>query len=239
MLSALPLPCHLKSGTMPTDSGRYSPFQPLTGKWHASPHYMTSHSRKTPGQAPRNQFRIIGGNWRSRKLTFPGDVPSLRPTADRIRETLFNWLQFKVPGARCLDLFAGSGALAFEALSRGAASVTAVDASTQVAAALRDNASLLECTDLDIVTANARDWLVRQEGQDGYDIIFLDPPFSQDLLSSCLENIVAYKVANPGCVIYMESGSPIANISLPMSWELSRNKKAGQVFYGVCEAVLP
>lgn len=200
---------------------------------------MTSHSRKPPANASRNQFRIIGGQWRSRKLGFPGDVPSLRPTSDRIRETLFNWLQFKVPGARCLDLFAGSGALAFEALSRGAASVTAVDTSPQVAAALRDNASLLQCTDLDIVTANGLDWLARQAGKTGYDIIFLDPPFSLDLLPACLEKIVAYKVANPGCVIYIESGSPIANLSLPVSWEMSRSKKAGQVFYGVCEEVLP
>lgn len=183
----------------------------------------------------RNRFRIIGGEWRSRKLGFPGDVPSLRPTADRIRETLFNWLQEKIGGAVCLDLFAGSGALSFEACSRGARSVTAVDSSPRVAAALRENCRLLDCSSMHIVTADAIEWLRDNAGKGRYDIIFLDPPFSADMLPECCRLLDAGDFAAPGAIIYLESGRPLETLALPAGWRLLRSKNAGQVFYGFCE----
>jgi len=196
---------------------------------------MTSHSSKDKSS---NRFRIIGGQWRSRKLSFPGHIPSLRLTPDRVRETLFNWLQIKLPGANCLDLFTGSGSLALEALSRQAASVTAIDMSPDAISTLRSNCALLKCENLIMVSADSLDWLRKQAGKGGFDIIFLDPPYSLKLIPQCLSLIDAGNLANEGCVIYMESDEDLANIMLPAHWQLTRNKKAGQVFYGVCERVI-
>ena len=195
---------------------------------------MTNYSVKG---ADRNRFRIIGGQWRSRKLSFPGEVATLRPTGDRIRETLFNWLQGKIAGARCLDLFAGSGALAFEALSRGAVAVTAVDDSNLVTRTLRDNCQLLSCSTMTIVTADALRWLRQQSGSEQFDIIFLDPPYKLALLQSCIDLLDSGNLAAQGCLIYMESDQPLEGYQLPGSWKLTRSRKAGQVFYGVCERV--
>ena len=181
-----------------------------------------------------NRFRIIGGQWRSRKLSFPGDVDSLRPTTDRIRETLFNWLQLDIAGARCLDLFAGSGALAFEALSRGAKSVIALDLSPQVTTNIRDNCKLLDCHDMTVITADAIQWLKTQAGGSQFDIIFLDPPYKLDLLQECLDLIGGGNLAAPGGKIYLESDHNLDSLRLPVDWELHKSKKAGQVFYGVC-----
>lgn len=194
---------------------------------------MTNHSIK--GNT-RNKFRIIGGNWRSRKLSFPEDVATLRPTPDRIRETLFNWLQIKISGARCLDLFAGSGALAFEALSRGAHSVIAIDQSSQVTNSLRDNCRLLACNDLTVVAADALHWLQQHAGKEQFDIIFLDPPYNMGLLPECIRLLDEGRFIAEGGVIYLEAGQPLENLLLPEHWQLLKSKKAGQVFYGVCES---
>ena len=126
-----------------------------------------------------NLLRIIGGEWRSRKLKF-ADVPGLRPTPDRVRETLFNWLQWHVPGARCLDLFAGSGALGLEALSRGARDVVMVEKHPAAAQALRDNLTLLGARNARLVHDDALRYLGRVTV--AFDLIFLDPPFRQMLL---------------------------------------------------------
>lgn len=128
--------------------------------------------------APRrpNRVRIIGGSWRSRVLSFP-DIPGLRPTPDRVRETLFNWLGHDLKGRRCLDLFAGSGALGFEALSRGAASVTMVERSPRAWRALRDNAARLGAGGLNLVRGDALEFLAHNLGAAEFDLIFLDPPF--------------------------------------------------------------
>jgi len=115
---------------------------------------MTNSSNKN-----RNLVRIIAGKWRSRKLPFVSAVESLRPTPDRVRETLFNWLQAQIIGARCLDLFAGSGALAFEACSRGAAKVTAIDNSSRVIQMLQQNCDLLNCTSIQLILADRMLWL--------------------------------------------------------------------------------
>ena len=129
------------------------------------------------------KIRIIAGKWRGRKLDVI-DAPGLRPTPDRIRETLFNWLQHEIVGARCLDLFAGTGALAFEALSRGAVEVTMIEADAKIVAALNKHAATLKSEEHIIQLADAMSWL--KQGIKGFDIIFLDPPFSQDHIESVL-----------------------------------------------------
>jgi 16S rRNA (guanine966-N2)-methyltransferase len=186
----------------------------------------------------RNVIRIIAGKWRSRKLPFVSEVESLRPTPDRVRETVFNWLQAKMVGARCLDLFAGSGALAYEACSRGASSVTAIDNSSPVSKMLQDNCDLLGCTSMKIILADSMSWLAQPGSDDSFDIIFLDPPYSKNLLPECCRLLDAGHLMAPGCVIYLESDYPLEDIELPSSWRLLKNKKAGQVYYGVCERLI-
>jgi len=149
-----------------------------------------------------NEVRIIGGNWRGRKLRFP-DVNGLRPTLGRVRETLFNWLNRRIPGSHCLDLFAGSGALGFEALSRGAASVTLVEPDVRAARALRENAARLQAGPacrIDCTTATR--FLRSASGT--WDVIFLDPPFDADLLPATLARIGAAGCLAPDGVVYFE-----------------------------------
>ena len=128
------------------------------------------------------QLRIIGGEWGSRKLTFP-DAPGLRPTPDRVRETLFNWLAMDVAGARVLDVFTGSGALFFEALSRGASMGLALDNSAAAIASLRQNLSMLNCTTGQVSQTDSLRHLENQTAEP-FDLVFLDPPFHQGLLAS-------------------------------------------------------
>lgn len=196
---------------------------------------MTSYSKKSIN---RSKVRIIAGKWRSRLLSFAGDVETLRPTPDRVRETVFNWLQNKIAGARCLDLFAGSGALAFEACSREAASVTAIDNSREVVAIIRENCHLLDCLTMQVVHANSIDWLKNNAGIEPFDIVFLDPPYSLDLLADCCRLLESASMVKPGSVVYLESNSALESIQLPATWKWLRTKKAGQVYFGVCERVL-
>lgn len=177
--------------------------------------------------AKSNQVRIIGGEWRSRRITFP-DHEGLRPSADRVRETLFNWLGQDLDGKRCLDLFAGSGALGFEALSRGAATVVMVEKSRRACAALRRNADLLaaknlqlHCADaLEFATAAAADAAAR------FDVVFLDPPFESKLLGQALQRILP--LLNEGARVYVESAAAFAPSG---DWRILRQGRAGQVHY--------
>ncbi len=196
---------------------------------------MTSYSKKS---ASRNKVRIIAGKWRSRQLSFTGDVETLRPTPDRVRETVFNWLQNKIAGARCLDLFTGSGALAFEACSREAVSMTAIDNSREVIEVIMENCQLLDCQNMSIIHSDAIDWLKKNTGIEPYDIIFLDPPYNLDLLDECCQLLESANLLKPGSVVYLESNSPLENIKLPSTWRWLKSKKAGQVYFGVCERIL-
>jgi 16S rRNA (guanine966-N2)-methyltransferase len=177
----------------------------------------------------RNQLRIIGGQYRSRKLSFP-DVEGLRPTGDRIRETLFNWLAPHVEGARCLDLFAGSGALGFEALSRGAGHVTFVEQSSKSCDYLRQNIALLKLqAQTQLIPADSLKAL--QALVDPFDIIFLDPPFAYKQLASVCTGLEDRKLLKIGGFIYLEQPkSPVA-ITYPHYWQPYRNKTSGQVSY--------
>lgn len=174
----------------------------------------------------QNRVRVIGGAWRSRVITFP-DQPDLRPTPDRVRETLFNWLGQDLTGLRCLDLFAGSGALGFEAASRGAQQVTMIERERAAHAALETNRKLLDAAQVEIVRADALDFL--RGKRDVYDVVFLDPPFASvagglwDILFECL----APRLTGDARV-YCESGEPLA---APAGWTVHKHGRAGQVHY--------
>ncbi|HEX9801802.1 MAG TPA: 16S rRNA (guanine(966)-N(2))-methyltransferase RsmD [Gammaproteobacteria bacterium] len=180
-----------------------------------------------------NTLRIIGGQWRGRKLRF-ADGEGLRPTTDRVRETLFNWLQPVIAGARCLDLFSGSGALGLEALSRGAAKVVFIERNPQAVRALKGNLELLQAGNAELHQADALAWL-RGEATP-FDVIFLDPPFRQELLTPALSLLAEGGWVAPGARIYIELESEQGEPELPSGWELLRSKQAGQVAYHLAEA---
>ncbi|HIO93029.1 MAG TPA: 16S rRNA (guanine(966)-N(2))-methyltransferase RsmD [Leucothrix mucor] len=159
---------------------------------------MRKNSRK--GKASSNTLRIIGGNWRSRKLNFIS-VEGLRPTPDRVRETLFNWLQADIANARCLDLFAGSGALGLEAFSRGASSVVFVEKHRAVAKQLGQNLVLLNA-ECNVENTDAESYL--SKAGEFFDIIFLDPPFRKNYLPKILDGIIKQSLLKPSGLIYLE-----------------------------------
>jgi 16S rRNA (guanine966-N2)-methyltransferase len=161
--------------------------------------------KKQPSKSKQsNTLRIIGGQWRSRKLQII-DAEGMRPTPDRVRETLFNWLQNDIHGARCLDLFAGSGALGLEALSRGASEVVFVEKNKAVANQLIQNLAVLK-SKTDVIHNNALDYLSSQSGKP-FDIIFLDPPYRKNLLASSLALLIENKLIQSHTLIYLEHES--------------------------------
>lgn len=181
------------------------------------------------GRASRSQLRIIGGSWRGRRIEFQAE-PGLRPTPDRVRETLFNWLQPRLPGSRCLDLFCGSGALAIEALSRGAASATLVDLSATVLREVRHNLERLGTSAAELVAADAEAWIATVRDR-RYDIVFIDPPFGGGTAQRCLRLLADSALLAPGARVYLECGVAEAAPELPPGWLLHREKFAGQVAY--------
>jgi len=199
---------------------------------HSKPRTRNSHtSSKNSGQ--NNTLRIIAGKWRGRKVPFP-DSEGLRPTSDRVRETLFNWLAPIISGARCLDLFSGSGALSFEALSRGAEHATLIDASSRVSSQLQKNLSELQCNNANVLTTNTINWLKDTNNQQKpFDIVFLDPPFNQQLVAPSCELLDSQGLVEEGSYIYIETEANLA-LQLPQSWYIHREKKAGQVAYYLC-----
>lgn len=173
--------------------------------------------------AARNQVRIIGGEWRSRLIAFaPRD--DLRPTPDRVRETLFNWLGQDLTGKSCLDLFAGSGALGFEAASRGAQHVVMVERDAVAFKALAANVAKLGAGTVELKRADALEFLRADRGV--YDVVFLDPPFRVDCLAQVLPLLVA-RLA-PDALVHVESPAPPA---LPAGWEIYRSGRAGAVIH--------
>jgi 16S rRNA (guanine966-N2)-methyltransferase len=167
------------------------------------------------------ELRIIGGKHRGRKLRFP-DTPGLRPTPDRVRETLFNWLGQRLDGMRCLDLFAGSGALGFEAASRGAASVTLVESDLAAHAQLASHATVFAPADIRVVRMDALVFLARREQR--YDAVFLDPPYASGLLMPVLQALT--DSLNPDARVYVEHDGGFA---LPEGWVAHKQLRAGQV----------
>jgi len=187
--------------------------------------------RKPARPAAQGQLRIIGGEWRSRRLSFP-EAPGLRPTTDRVRETLFNWLAPHVEGARVLDPFAGSGALLLEALSRGAARGLALELNPAAAAALRDNLALLRAGNAEVRLGDALQQLQGATAEP-FDLVFLDPPFHQELLVPACRLLEERGWLAADAWIYTESESAPSGLGLPGNWRLHREKHAGQVHYAL------
>ena len=191
---------------------------------------------KKPTQSARaSSIRIIGGEWRSRKLTVP-DAPGLRPTPDRVRETLFNWLAPTIQGARVLDAFTGSGALFLEALSRGASTGVAIDANTNAVNNLRRNLAVLQCDDAEVLRVDSLQYLSNKTEQ-GFDIVLLDPPFHQDLLLSACQLLENNNWLNKDAWIYTESEQAPSSLGVPSTWRLHREKHTGQVHYTLWQKV--
>jgi 16S rRNA (guanine966-N2)-methyltransferase len=191
-----------------------------------------SHRVKAVGKIPQNRLRIIGGRWRSVPITFPA-IDAVRPSPDRVRETLFNWLQPVIVGSRCLDLFAGSGVLGVEALSRGAAGVDFVDSEPAIGRHLEATLEKLRAADAVIHVENALRFLERTPQP--FDIVFLDPPYASDLLQPVCSKLAQGWLA-PDAYVYLECPADRALPSLPANWSVHRTKQAGQVGYHLLRA---
>jgi 16S rRNA (guanine966-N2)-methyltransferase len=176
-----------------------------------------------------NEVRIIGGNWKGRKLRFPA-VAGLRPTLGRARESVFNWLASEIHDASCLDLFAGSGALGMEALSRGARQVTFVERNRLVAKALRDNIALLHASNADVFSMPAKRFL--QHTQARWDIIFLDPPFSSSDFAQALDLIKQQDLLRPNGLLYFERPRKEA-LTDDGHWQLCKTSRVGDAQFGL------
>jgi 16S rRNA (guanine(966)-N(2))-methyltransferase RsmD len=174
-------------------------------------------------QFSKGKIRIIAGEYRGRRLAVP-DLPGLRPTPDRVRETLFNWLGQWLDGLSCLDLFAGSGALGFEAASRGAARVVMVEHSKNAFAALARARTELGAGRIELVFGDALDYLRR--ARERFDVVFLDPPFGQNALPAVLEHLP--RVLAPGARVYIEGPRPLEAAA---GFTLLKQARAGQVHY--------
>lgn len=183
---------------------------------------------------PAGQVRVIAGQWRGRKLAVP-EVEGLRPTPDRVRETLFNWLSAHLPGARCLDLFAGSGALGFEALSRGASVVEMVDQSPVVVKHLKASAALFKTEAAVIYQASLPQGL--RPASQPFDIVFLDPPYQANVLLPCCHYLEQHHYLSNSAYIYLEADAAISDNELPPTWRLLKREQAGAVHYHLAQRV--
>ncbi len=202
-----------------------------------TPHSKPRHEHKPNTRAPNaaNRVRIIGGAWRSRVIEFP-DAEGLRPTANRVRETLFNWLGQTLHGKRCLDLFSGSGALGFEAASRGASEVVMVENNHVAIQALKRNQQKLIALRCRVIPQGVSEFLARNQGK--FDIVFIDPPFDSGLMVAMLGNLETH-LSECG-VVYAEWGEPIAGVlsAIPeCTWQLVKQGKAGAVHFGLLSIV--
>lgn len=179
-----------------------------------------------------NELRIVGGEWRGRRVKLAAGAP-IRPTPDRVRETLFNWLQPVIRGARCLDLFAGSGALGLEALSRGAREVVFVD---RDARAIRQIAATLEAFAAPAMPVHVSDALAFLRGAASpFDVVFLDPPFASGLLANTSARLEDKGWLAANALIYIEAAHRDGPPVLPATWRLAKAKRAGEVGYYLVE----
>lgn len=181
------------------------------------------------------QLRVIGGTLRGRKVVLNHQA-ILRPTPDRVRETIFNWLMNDIQDANCLDLYAGSGILGFEALSRGASQVIAVENHTGVMKDIEKNSNLLGFSG-ENYQLRCQDVLeyIKQPAPLSFDVVFLDPPYTKKVLSDCLHLLSKNKWIHDESLIYIESSEAISKLSLPKGWSVYRDKKAGMVHYGLIQ----
>ena len=194
---------------------------------------VTTLKTESSASGGRNSVRIIAGTWRGRRVTFP-DIAGLRPTPDRVRETLFNWLQQRIAGSRCLDLFAGSGALGLEALSRGAKELVFVEQAVAAARGLHEQLIRLGGERKGQVVEMGATRFLRTPTQiygGPFDIVFLDPPFGRDFLAEYVPMLDAGNWVNLGGLVYLENEKAAGVPMLPTHWELLKSKSAGEVGY--------
>ncbi len=185
---------------------------------------LLSYCHKSCFRLSSGNLRIIAGKWRRRRIRFDPEC-DIRPTTDAARETLFNWLQGKIEHAVCLDLFAGSGALSFEALSRGAKEVVLIDSDRRCVRSLHQNAAALQAQHLEIRLMNAKTYL--RQADKHFDIVFVDPPFKKGLATQTLELLKRSAVLNPDACVYLEVEREFSSEALSGSWEIFRQQHSG------------
>ncbi len=186
---------------------------------------MIHQTKRKPTKGSKTGYvRIIGGRWKGRRLKFT-EVAGLRPTLDRVRETLFNWLMYDIESARCLDLFAGSAALGIEALSRGASEVVFVEKNKKAADNIHRNLQELQFSNYKVFNTSAE--VVFKKNQQPYDIIFVDPPFYQEYLQSTLANLNNEQFVRPNTLVYVEREKHSDAIEFPANWERIKEKQVG------------
>ncbi len=183
----------------------------------------------------QGRVRIIGGEWRGRMLKVP-DVLNLRPTPDRVRETLFNWLSPVIAGAHCLDAFAGSGVLGFEALSRGAAHVVMVEQVSAVVSLLQEEIVMLKANNAEVYCGRVPEQL--RKPQTLFDIVFLDPPYQANVLLPTCFYLEEQGFLAKEAYIYLETKSLLQEADLPLHWKILKSKKAGQVAYHLAQRLV-
>ncbi|GIU38388.1 MAG: 16S rRNA (guanine(966)-N(2))-methyltransferase RsmD [Gammaproteobacteria bacterium] len=194
----------------------------------------TVNNNVTKSQTAKNkpgsgQVRIIAGQWRSRRLPIQ-DLEGLRPTTDRVRETLFNWLANDLVNARVLDCFGGSGALALEALSRYASFAKIIELQRSAAMQLKENLQTLKCDKAEVL--NADTLVVLQRGcEQGFDVVFIDPPFRKGLAEKTIQLLDTQAWLNDGALIYVEIEAELTQLAIPPCWHALKEKNAGQVSY--------
>lgn len=197
-----------------------------------------SGNRRRQPAAKNGELRLIGGQWKRSRISFPL-LEGVRPTPSRVRETLFNWLAADIRGSYCLDMFAGSGALGFEALSRGAAHVWMVDKEPMVCSNLRQISRQLEATDADIIQADALSLdSFSSLIEPAPTIIFCDPPFHRNLLPGLIVKLEQSGWILDGTQIYIETEASLKTLDVPEEWSLHREKKAGDVIYRLYQITL-
>jgi 16S rRNA (guanine966-N2)-methyltransferase len=182
-----------------------------------------------------SKIKIIGGNWRSRQIEVL-DAQGLRPTPNRVRETLFNWLQGDIFNAHCLDLFAGSGALSFEAASRGAKLVLQIENNAAACDVLKANTQKLGASQIQIMQIDALTFLAKLP-EKPFEIVFLDPPFGLDLVAQSAELLKKNHFLAPYAKIYVETEKSL-QLAIPENWQLLKDKKAGEVAYRLFEVTV-
>lgn len=197
---------------------------------------MATKKLKATSKADRS-VRIIGGAWRSQKILF-AEAPGLRPTGDRIRETLFNWLAADISGAKCLDLFAGSGVLGFEALSRGAAHCTALESHPAAAKNLHSTKVALSA-DINIININSLKFLAQPSKGQVFDIVFIDPPFDAELLNQSCSLLEENGWLTTSAMIYCELSLSDNTFVPPLNWQQVQDKYAGEVRYCLFTRIEP
>ena len=189
-------------------------------------------SRTTPATTKGGgQLRIIAGEWRGRKLPV-ADLPGLRPTSDRIRETVFNWLNMYVPGAHVLDCFSGSGALSLEALSRGAKSAIMLEKAAPAAQTLQNNLNTLKASHAQAINTDSLQWL-QNPAPKTFDIVFLDPPFRMAMLEQACALLEANGYLHENSLIYIEVEKELTPLPVPSGWQPLKSKTGGQVCFSL------